>query len=578
MSDVVAANASESGQPAVPVWRLAWRISQHKAKSWWIAMLLFIVFFSFPILTGLVVSAGFEALAEEATGRAIIFSVLLVVAEIGRILSIYWGVIWFIRSWEMMQSLMRANMLHAQVVSGGPTAGRPTGSAGEAVSLFRDDPEDVADFVDSWLDVAGGISFTIMALTLLGSIDRVATAVLVVPMLLVVVLVKTLDERIKRYRSQDRQATMAFTGALGDILAAATTVKLNDARSSSVHHLRTLAERRRTTGVNDRVLDEGLQTVTNGFSDVALGVVLIVSAAALGSGTLTPAELTLFVVLVGYLGFLPRMIGRMMARKKQSTVAFDNMRELVADGNAAQIASPRHLPLDHADPQPEAPAVLERQPLERLSVSGLSVSFPPLNGGTAVSVVEDLSFELERGSFTVITGPIGSGKTSLLRGLLGLAHRATVTGDVRWNGVRIEDRGAFFAPPQAAFLPQVPSLISDSLSDNVLLGSPSDTLDWALELSAVAADVAEMPEGVETMVGPRGMRLSGGQRQRVATARALARRPELLVLDDLSSALDAETEQMLWRNLAEAGITVLAVSHRKLAFDLADQVINLNVR
>ena len=191
-------------------------------------------------------------------------------------------------------------------------------------------------------------------------------------------------------------------------------------------------------------------------------------------------------------------------------------------------------------------------------------------------VLSDIDFSVRRGEFVVITGPVGAGKSTLLRALLGLAWQAEVTGSVRWNGREIDDRSAFFVPPNAAYLSQVPQLISDSVADNVGLGLvDAEQLTTALRLAAIADDIETMPAGADTLIGPRGLRLSGGQRQRLATARALVHSPEILVLDDLSSALDVETEVRLWTNLADAGMTVIAVSHRTVAFRRADQVLRL---
>ena len=193
-----------------------------------------------------------------------------------------------------------------------------------------------------------------------------------------------------------------------------------------------------------------------------------------------------------------------------------------------------------------------------------------------VHALKNVTNHVDRGEVLVVIGPSGSGKSTLLRALLGLVWRVEGSGQVWWNGELIEDRAAFFIPPHAAYLAQVPQLVSDSLRDNVLLGTGDGVaLDDALRTAAVNRDIAEMADGVETLIGPRGLRLSGGQRQRVAAARALVQKPELLVLDDISSALDVETELQLWQNLAETATTVLAVSHRRVALERADQILRV---
>jgi ATP-binding cassette subfamily B protein len=190
--------------------------------------------------------------------------------------------------------------------------------------------------------------------------------------------------------------------------------------------------------------------------------------------------------------------------------------------------------------------------------------------GSTGKGIAGVSLSVERGTFTVITGRIGSGKTTLLQAILGLVP---ASGSIRWNGHEVAQPSAFMVPPLTAYMPQVPQLFSETLEDNILLGADGD-LDAALRLAVLEADVADMPDGLQTRIGSRGVRLSGGQIQRTAAARMFVRTPQLLVCDDLSSALDVETEAALWQRVLERNSqTVLAVSHRRAALQQADQVI-----
>ena len=151
-------------------------------------------------------------------------------------------------------------------------------------------------------------------------------------------------------------------------------------------------------------------------------------------------------------------------------------------------------------------------------------------------------------------------------------------GEIRWNGRAVDDPRTFMVPPRCAYTPQVPRLYSDTLRDNILMGmrEDPDELQAAIRLSVMEPDVRSLEKGLDTVVGPRGVRLSGGQVQRTAAARMFVRRPELLVFDDLSSALDAETERLLWDRVFELrDATSLVVSHRRAAYRRADRIVVL---
>ena len=236
-----------------------------------------------------------------------------------------------------------------------------------------------------------------------------------------------------------------------------------------------------------------------------------------------------------------------------------------------------HRPVHLRGPMPEtaSPLVSETSGadgLRELTVRGLRYHFPGTERG-----IDAIDLTLHRGQFVVITGRIGAGKTTLLRALLGLLPKDM--GDIEWNGQRVADPATFFAPPRAAYTSQVPRLFSDSLRDNILLGWQADgaAMSDAIRSAVMERDLEGLERRFDTLIGPRGVKLSGGQIQRAAAARMFVRDAELLVFDSLSSALDVETEGLLWDRVFErsANATCLVVSHRAAALRRADHILVL---
>jgi ATP-binding cassette subfamily C protein len=197
------------------------------------------------------------------------------------------------------------------------------------------------------------------------------------------------------------------------------------------------------------------------------------------------------------------------------------------------------------------------------------------------TVLDDVSLDIPAGRVTVLVGPSGSGKTTFVDLLLGL-YRPN-SGRILIDGVPLSELDLRTWRRMIGYVPQDLVLFHDTVFRNITLGDATisrEQVEAALALSGAAGFVDNLPAGLDTVVGERGGRLSGGQRQRVALARALVIEPKLLILDEVTSALDPNTERAICDNIASLhGIkpdtTVLAITHRPAFLDLADHVYRI---
>jgi ATP-binding cassette subfamily B protein len=223
----------------------------------------------------------------------------------------------------------------------------------------------------------------------------------------------------------------------------------------------------------------------------------------------------------------------------------------------------------------DAPDAL-RLPAPRgaLSLRGLSYSY----AGATRPAIAGVSVEVPAGSVLGIVGPTGSGKTTLL---LCLGRLLEPQGLLELDGIDVRRLALGDLRAALGYVPQDSFLFSERYRDNIAFGSDAplseERLRELIELACMEEEVARFPQGAETLVGERGVTLSGGQRQRTCIARALARDPRVLVLDDALSAVDTETESQLLANLRRAGQgrTVIVAAHRLSSVARAERILVL---
>ncbi|WP_243057314.1 ABC transporter ATP-binding protein [Nocardioides sp. SR21] len=426
---------------------------------------------------------------------------------------------------------------------------------GEVVARTMD-ADRLARYSDRWIDFVNG--FLIAGVTALVAQSFLAGGVLLIVMV-GSALASSLGRKIAgRSAAASATARAGFGRSLVSALDSVRTVKLA-ASTPSVHaHLREVDGGR----VDAAVREHRVQALLDGVPIVMVQCGVVAAWAVLVAGGWGLATALLVATAVNGFDWFGRVAGAVVTEAPGVRAWMRTTSGLAGGGDLMHLPEGVDL-VAGASPAPEPGA---RDPLRSLELRGLTAVHD--DGTIGVS---DVDLTVGSQELVLLLGQVGSGKSSLLSALAGLISS---TGEISWNGDPVGDQQVFLRPGRVAHVAQVPRVLSDTFADNVRLDHPDRQVMPAVETARLAQDV-ESAGGPDALVGHRGVRLSGGQVQRLALARGLACDAELLLADDVSSALDAATEIELWTALRERGATVIGATSKRAALVQADRVVVL---
>jgi len=537
---------------------------------------------------GLVLRAVFDRLAVRTELDWTMWGLvaLLVALPLARIAALLSGVFVEATAYFVSAALMRSNVFERLLRR--PDLQRLPAPVGDIVNRLDKDAGNLSVLLSLEASTLGGSVGAIISFVLLLGIDPVIALVVTTPLLLVGGMSGVLGRNMMAYQRRSRRAEGQVSAFLGEAFGAVQALQIAGAERRAAERLRQLNRERRDATVAQRLYAFVLfDRFVSALSQLGLGLAVLLGGRALRDGSFTVGDFALMTYLIPQIADFAWYAGGVLVFLRQARISLDGLEPLLAGAEPQALLAPRAVPWHRIKTKHVPLAEPPVEPLRLLSVRGLGYRYP--NGAG----VADIDLELPRGSFTVLTGRIGAGKTMVLRALLGSVPKDS--GEIRWNGRAVDDPQSFFVPPRSAYTPQVPRLFSETLRNNLALGLALNEheLQTAVHHAVLEHDVSMLPQGLDTTIGRRGVKLSGGQVQRAAAARMFARNAELLVFDDLSSALDVETERMVWERLTAVEgrrstvespgpstfdlrpSTILAVSHRRAALRRADRIVVL---
>ncbi len=448
-------------------------------------------------------------------------------------------------------ALWREGLLSALL---GRQPGRLPGTSGGLMGRILNDLKDIELYLQYGLGTLVAESLTLLGIVLvLFSYNAVATLYLLMAAIPLALGLSWLGRRLERFtlRSQEMQEQVGSRLQEGFRHHILIRAFLADA-----FILRRFAPFNKALQgkMQGRILLAALQTpVAQILIFVAVGLLLMVLTRSVASGNMSPGELVGYITLMALLATPAQLLPRGLALWQQARAASSRLKDLLVPDKTETVSEP--LTSEHP---------------------GLELRSLHVNYGET-SVLQGISLRLPERGLVAVTGDSGAGKTTLLMLLLRFVRPSS--GQLFWRGKNIVSYPERQWRELLAYVPQDSALLSGSLRENLCLTEVyADEKIWSvLRLVHLEATLRQLPGQLEYQLSEDGGGLSGGQQQRVAVARALLRDPEILLLDEPSANLDAESEGILASSLRDLanGRLVLVVAHRPALLRMADLVVTL---